>query len=424
MTATPRYFTGRVKREARGGRLGDRLDGRRGAVRPHPPPAQLRAGHRPGPALRLPGRGRRRQRQRARTTSRSAARSSPATARRSRTRGRLPARSDCYERWRTTTCTASSASTPASTTPSRFASSLLDSNEWLPARRRPSGKLWTDHVSGKMTAGERDVRLRRLRSVERGERGVLTNARCLNEGVDVPTLDGVAFIDPRRSQVDVVQAVGQSDPQGRGQDRRHHRHPRLRGRGRRPGGGARSLRVRPRLAGRQGASRPRRRCSPRNSTSYDASWADARHASASARGRSCSTSRPASAIAFARAFDTQVSRTRHHAWHEGIGHAQAYRKRTATFVFRYDFVDDGFQPRESGLGSRRQERRQDGSPAERVAELDALGMVVGSVGGRTGRAASMLLTPTVRSTAHLRVPEGFVTEDGFQLGRWIQPPTE
>ena len=43
-----------------------------------------------------------------------------------------------------------------------------------------------------------------------GERGVLTNARCLTEGVDVPTLDGVAFIDPRRSQVDIVQAVGRA----------------------------------------------------------------------------------------------------------------------------------------------------------------------------------------------------------------------
>ena len=42
------------------------------------------------------------------------------------------------------------------------------------------------------------------------ERGILANARCLSEGVDVPTLDGVAFIDPRRSQVDVVQAVGRA----------------------------------------------------------------------------------------------------------------------------------------------------------------------------------------------------------------------
>jgi superfamily II DNA or RNA helicase len=92
----------------------------------------------------------------------------------------------------------------------RFASSLPETRDWIPARRRPTGVLRTEHVSGKMTAGERDACLRRLKTVGDGERGVLTNARCLTEGVDVPTLDGVAFIDPRRSQVDVVQAVGRA----------------------------------------------------------------------------------------------------------------------------------------------------------------------------------------------------------------------
>jgi superfamily II DNA or RNA helicase len=92
----------------------------------------------------------------------------------------------------------------------RFASSLPLTRQWLPARRRPSGTLWAQHVSGEMTAGERDLRLRQLRAVAGDDRGVLANARCLTEGVDVPTLDGVAFIDPRRSQVDVVQAVGRA----------------------------------------------------------------------------------------------------------------------------------------------------------------------------------------------------------------------
>ena len=36
----------------------------------------------------------------------------------------------------------------------------------------------------------------------------LTNAKCLSEGVDVPALDAVIFTNPRKSQVDVVQAVG------------------------------------------------------------------------------------------------------------------------------------------------------------------------------------------------------------------------
>ena len=34
------------------------------------------------------------------------------------------------------------------------------------------------------------------------------NCTCLGEGVDVPVLDGVAFIDPKRSMVDIIQAVG------------------------------------------------------------------------------------------------------------------------------------------------------------------------------------------------------------------------
>jgi len=37
---------------------------------------------------------------------------------------------------------------------------------------------------------------------------ILTNARCLSEGVDVPALDAVMFLAPRKSQVDVIQSVG------------------------------------------------------------------------------------------------------------------------------------------------------------------------------------------------------------------------
>lgn len=37
---------------------------------------------------------------------------------------------------------------------------------------------------------------------------MLTNARCLTEGVDVPALDAVMFLTPRRSKIDIVQAVG------------------------------------------------------------------------------------------------------------------------------------------------------------------------------------------------------------------------
>ena len=37
---------------------------------------------------------------------------------------------------------------------------------------------------------------------------ILSNARCLSEGVDVPSLDAVMFLNPRKSMVDIVQSVG------------------------------------------------------------------------------------------------------------------------------------------------------------------------------------------------------------------------
>jgi len=82
--------------------------------------------------------------------------------------------------------------------------------EWLPATHKPQGTTWTDTISGDMNTGQRRTLLQQLRKDQPGRHALLTNARCLTEGVDVPTLDGVAFIDPRSSQVDIIQAVGRA----------------------------------------------------------------------------------------------------------------------------------------------------------------------------------------------------------------------
>ncbi|MGV0069405.1 Helicase associated domain protein [Mycobacterium colombiense] len=91
-----------------------------------------------------------------------------------------------------------------------FATEMPAVIDWMPAPERPGGAVWSRYASGAMSAGERHVLLQRLSRLDDGERGLLANARCLAEGVDVPTLDGVAFIDPRRSEVDIVQAVGRA----------------------------------------------------------------------------------------------------------------------------------------------------------------------------------------------------------------------
>jgi len=63
------------------------------------------------------------------------------------------------------------------------------------------------HVSGVQPTAERDEHMQEFARVQRG---VITNARCLTEGVDVPSVDLVAFMNPRRSRVDIVQAVGRA----------------------------------------------------------------------------------------------------------------------------------------------------------------------------------------------------------------------
>ncbi len=60
-----------------------------------------------------------------------------------------------------------------------------------------------------MNAMQRNSRISWLEStMNEHEARILTNARCLSEGVDVPALDTVAFFNPRNSMVDVVQSVG------------------------------------------------------------------------------------------------------------------------------------------------------------------------------------------------------------------------
>ncbi len=66
------------------------------------------------------------------------------------------------------------------------------------------------HVDGTMSATARDAALMWLKEQPEDEKEcrMLTNARCLSEGVDVPSLDAVVFVSAKNSQVDVVQSVG------------------------------------------------------------------------------------------------------------------------------------------------------------------------------------------------------------------------
>ena len=62
-------------------------------------------------------------------------------------------------------------------------------------------------ISSKKSQGQRSDTLKQFRAAERG---FITNARCLTEGVDVPAIDCVAFADPKQSTIDIVQAAGRA----------------------------------------------------------------------------------------------------------------------------------------------------------------------------------------------------------------------
>ena len=66
----------------------------------------------------------------------------------------------------------------------------------------------TQHVDGQHNAFDRKTRIEWLKGGADGACRILSNARCLSEGIDVPALDAVIFMTPKNSHVDIVQAVG------------------------------------------------------------------------------------------------------------------------------------------------------------------------------------------------------------------------
>ena len=97
---------------------------------------------------------------------------------------------------------------------SKWYTEALTESEVLRAttRRMKDGRAMSviaKHLDASATALVRNRELRALANAgQKGECRILSNVKLFTEGVDVPQLDAVAFIDPRDSQVDVVQAVG------------------------------------------------------------------------------------------------------------------------------------------------------------------------------------------------------------------------
>ena len=97
----------------------------------------------------------------------------------------------------------------ASTTIANYFNTV--SNEYIESLPKEEQKVRISteakHIDGTMSATEREELLSWLKE-ESDDTRILTNVRCLSEGVDVPSLDAVMFLSARNSEVDVVQSVG------------------------------------------------------------------------------------------------------------------------------------------------------------------------------------------------------------------------
>ncbi len=95
-----------------------------------------------------------------------------------------------------------------------YAKSLMESEVLRSTTRRLEAgqramKVSAEHLDASASALVRNRELRKLAAAgKEGECRVVCNVKLFTEGVDVPQLDAVAFLDPRDSQIDVVQAVG------------------------------------------------------------------------------------------------------------------------------------------------------------------------------------------------------------------------
>lgn len=299
---------------------------------------------------------------------------------------------------------------------STFARDLVATARW---RGVADGTLWTQSVSGHMPAGHRRVLLRRLERLDGCERGLLANARCLGEGVDVPAIDAVVFVDPRESVIDIVQAVG----------RTMRKSPQT--------GKKRGTVIVPVVVDTDDAD------TALASSSFGTVWkvlgALRAHddrlddelvamVSARARGRFTGASVPRVSFElptialdsrFAAAFSVKVVQVTSYSFDVGLAEFAAHVDAGGDPRTRRQYVT----PTGFALGiwvhARRNDRRAGKLSDERVAQLDALGFVWKPLQHTFDRGLAEL-GDYVRSRGDTRVPSGYVTPTGFELGVWCQ----
>ena len=101
-----------------------------------------------------------------------------------------------------------------------FQTHLRDTQELILNKELKGKRISFDYIEGKMDASTRSQKISSLENLEGLDTAIITNARCLQEGVDIAKLDGITFVDPKSSEIDIIQSVGRvirkSNPKDKG----------------------------------------------------------------------------------------------------------------------------------------------------------------------------------------------------------------
>jgi superfamily II DNA or RNA helicase len=84
--------------------------------------------------------------------------------------------------------------------------SILDKIGYL--KNKGINSFWSSWIEGNMSSFDKKNLINQFKQNSSETLSLMTNAKCLTEGIDVPKIDTICFLDPKKSQVDIAQAVG------------------------------------------------------------------------------------------------------------------------------------------------------------------------------------------------------------------------
>ncbi|QDD95132.1 Superfamily II DNA and RNA helicase [Roseomonas mucosa] len=297
--------------------------------------------------------------------------------------------------------------------------------------RHGEGDWSAYHVNGRQSVADRNIALRELRQ---RDKTLVSNVNVLVEGVDAPAVDMAAFMSPKESVIDIVQAVGRSVRRADGKEVGYVVLPLLVSdrfgddieadleQHAEESGFDTIVKVVGALADQDCnlAAALRELHAARMSGSEDS-----RKKARERLSRYLDVRAEAAGGVYVdvdrlyRAIETRILSKVLNSWEVGLEHLRAFvAEEGHTRVPEGFKTDDGF-PLDNWIGSRRQEYRKGTLAPEKVRLLEAVEGWSWAPRADLFRSAMEHLHAFVGREQHAQVPRAYVTQDGFSLGVWV-----